>query len=110
MAARSSFKCVALKLGGKSHVVIFDDCDLKNAVKWTVEGLCNFSGQVCVAASRVFVQEDEKVYMKEYVNALQVSAGKVGNPTAVGTEFGPLADKAQFDRISGFVEPAQKGP
>jgi aldehyde dehydrogenase (NAD+) len=53
MAAKSNLKRVTLELGGKSPAVVFDDCNLENAVNWTVNAITGHSGQVCFAASRV---------------------------------------------------------
>jgi aldehyde dehydrogenase (NAD+) len=46
MAAKSNLKRVTLELGGKSPAVIFNDCDIDNAVKWTVNSVTTASGQV----------------------------------------------------------------
>ena len=50
-AARSNLKRVTLELGGKSPAVIFDDCNLDNALMWTTNAVLARSGQVCAAAT-----------------------------------------------------------
>jgi aldehyde dehydrogenase (NAD+) len=51
-AASSNLKAVTLELGGKSPNIIFDDCDLDNAVKWAAFGIFLNHGQACCAGSR----------------------------------------------------------
>jgi aldehyde dehydrogenase (NAD+) len=110
MAARSNLKRVTLELGGKSPAVVFDDCNLENAVTWTVNAIAANTGQVCFAATRVYVQEgiyDE--FIKRYKQGMQDRIKGIGDPDEEATLMGPLVDKAQFDRVSGFIERGQKG-
>jgi aldehyde dehydrogenase (NAD+) len=105
MAAKSNLKRVTLELGGKSPAVIFDDCNIPNAVKWTVDAITAGSGQTCFAASRVYVQEgiyDE--FMTAYVQAMKDKAKVMGDPEAPGTELAPMVDRAQYERVSGFIQ------
>ncbi|TPX07217.1 uncharacterized protein E0L32_010811 [Thyridium curvatum] len=105
MAARSNLKRVTLELGGKSPAVVFDDCNLENAVSWCANAITANTGQVCFAASRVYVQEG--VYDKfvaAYKKLMEDKAAVVGDPEAESTVLGPLVDKAQFDRVRGFLE------
>ncbi|KAL4951857.1 aldehyde dehydrogenase domain-containing protein [Aspergillus filifer] len=109
MAAESNLKRVTLELGGKSPAVVFDDSNLDNAVTWCVNAITANSGQVCFAASRVYVQEgiiDE--FTKRYKAALEERASKINDPENEGTLMGPLVDKAQFQRVTGFVERGQE--
>jgi len=110
MAARSNLKRVTLELGGKSPAVVFDDCNLENAVTWTVNAIAANTGQVCFAATRVYVQEgiyDE--FIKRYKQGMQDKIKGIGDPDDEATLMGPLVDKAQFDRVNGFIERGQKG-
>lgn len=105
MAARSNLKRVTLELGGKSPAVVFDDCNLDNAVAWCANAITANTGQVCFAASRVYVQEGiYKKFVAKYKQAMQDKAAAVGDPDAATTTIGPLVDKMQFDRVSGFIE------
>ena len=110
MAARSNLKRVTLELGGKSPAVVFDDCNIENAVTWTVNAIAANTGQVCFAATRVYVQEgiyDE--FIKRYKQGMQDKIKGIGDPDEEATLMGPLVDKAQFDRVNGFIERGQKG-
>lgn len=111
MAAESNLKRVTLELGGKSPAVVFDDCNLDNAVTWCVNAIAANTGQVCFAASRVYVQEGilDK-FTEKYKAALEERAKAISDPEDETTLMGPLVDDAQFQRVTGFIERgAQQG-
>ena len=56
-ATNSNLKRVTLELGGKSPSIIFPDADIENALTMSSQNFLLNSGQVCVAATRVFVHE-----------------------------------------------------
>lgn len=56
-AASVNLKNITLETGGKSPLIVFDDCDLDQAVKWGHMGIMYNSGQICTATSRILVQE-----------------------------------------------------
>lgn len=110
LAARSNLKKVTLELGGKSPAVVFDDCNLANALDWTVRSILTNTGQACHAATRVYVQEgiyDE--FARRYKAALEAQAKTIGDPDSASTTVGPLVDEAQFKRVSGFIERGAAG-
>jgi acyl-CoA reductase-like NAD-dependent aldehyde dehydrogenase len=93
---------VSLELGGKSPILIFDDADLDGAVNGAVAGNFGASGQSCVAGSRVFVQSgihDE--FIAELVR--RAEAIRIGDPLDDDSQMGPLATRAQRDRIEAVV-------
>ena len=55
--ASVNMKNITLETGGKSPLIVFDDADLDQAVKWSHTGIMYNQGQVCTATSRVFVHE-----------------------------------------------------
>ncbi|HET9996526.1 MAG TPA: aldehyde dehydrogenase family protein, partial [Nocardioides sp.] len=94
---------VSLELGGKGANVVFEDADLDNAVRWTVEAIFRNSGQVCLAGSRLFVASaiyDE--FMERFVAAAE--ALTVGDPSDPATKFASLASKRHFDKVTSYVE------
>ncbi|KAJ6104510.1 hypothetical protein N7523_010830 [Penicillium sp. IBT 18751x] len=105
MAAESNLKRVTLELGGKSPAVVFGDCDLDNAVTWCVNAIAANTGQVCFAASRVYVQEGilDK-FTERYKAALEERAKSINDPEESTTLMGPLVDETQFRRVTGFIE------
>ncbi|KAK0857495.1 hypothetical protein LTS02_010149 [Friedmanniomyces endolithicus] len=103
-AAKSNLKHVSLELGGKSPALVFDDADLDNVVEHTSVSFLRNSGQICFASSRVLVQEGiASKYIEAIKTAFENADKKMGDPSLEDTAFGPLADKAQFERVMGFL-------
>ncbi|KIV98709.1 uncharacterized protein PV09_09536 [Verruconis gallopava] len=107
LAAKSNLKRVTLELGGKSPAIVFNDANLDNAIKWTVNALTTNSGQICFAATKLFVQDGiyEK-FLAGYMKSLMEKKDLIGDPEKEGTEIGPVVDKAQYDRIMGIISTA----
>lgn len=101
--AAESLKRLTFELGGKSPNVVFADADLDAAVEGAYLGLFFNQGQCCCAGSRLFVEE--KIH-DQFVAKLRAKATrrKIGNPFDPATEQGPQVDKAQFDKILGYIE------
>lgn len=49
--ASGSMKNITLETGGKSPLLVFDDADLDQAVKWSHIGIMSNMGQICSAVS-----------------------------------------------------------
>jgi len=102
-AAGSNLKRVTLELGGKSPVIIFDDCDLDKAVEAAYQGVFINSGQVCAAGTRVFVQDT--VYDEFILKCVERAKKRtVGNPFEVQNEQGPQVSKKQFDSVMKYIK------
>jgi aldehyde dehydrogenase (NAD+) len=101
-AAAPTVKRVTQELGGKSANIILDDADLADAVKYGVQACFRNSGQSCNAPTRMLVPRSK---MAEAVNAAEQTANAthVGNPFTEGTHLGPLASKAQFDKVQRLI-------
>ena len=75
----------------------------------TVNAITARTGQVCFAASRVYVQEGiAKTFIKAYVDRMKAAADGIGDPQDPTTKLGPLADEAQYQRVRGFIERGKK--
>lgn len=53
--AASNIKNVILETGGKSPLLVFQDVDLEQAVKWAHAGIMSNQGQICSGTSRIIV-------------------------------------------------------
>lgn len=101
LAARSR-KTVTLELGGKSPNIVFDDADLDQAVKGVVSGIFAATGQSCQAGSRLLIQESiHDAFVQKLVDF--VSTAKMGDPSLMETQIGPVATRPQFDKIMGYI-------
>jgi aldehyde dehydrogenase (NAD+) len=107
-AAKSNLKYCTLECGGKSPLVILEDADLEQAVKWAAFGIFFNKGEICTASSRIYVQEsiyDKFLTMyKDHVEEAYVQ----GDQFTPGVNVGPTVSKAQQEKILGFIESARK--
>ena len=102
-ASAGNLKHVSLELGGKSPLIIFDDADLPAATETALWGIFANSGQNCVAASRLYVQESVYESVLEQL-AEKASALTVGPGLAPESDIGPLISQTQLDRVLGYVD------
>jgi acyl-CoA reductase-like NAD-dependent aldehyde dehydrogenase len=104
-AARSNLKRVTLELGGKSPALIFEDANLENAVTWTINGILTRSGQLCIAASRVYVQRSiADQFIQEYTKKMKEAVDSYGDPQDPAVKLGPMVDESQLERVKNMVE------
>jgi aminomuconate-semialdehyde/2-hydroxymuconate-6-semialdehyde dehydrogenase len=103
-AAAPNIVPLSFELGGKSPLLVFDDCDLDLAVDLAVEQFDN-AGQVCLGAFRLLVHES---IADEFLDrVVERASGLVqGDPRDEATDVSALVSRAHFDRVSGFVERA----
>ncbi|SSB98692.1 Acyl-CoA reductase [Pseudomonas sp. 43mfcvi1.1] len=96
------FKRVALELGGKSPQIVFDDASFDDALRGCALGLFVNQGQVCAAGSRILVQRS---IADRFAAALADAARavKVGDPRQPDVQMGPVAKKAQFERVNRYI-------
>ncbi|XP_073908147.1 aldehyde dehydrogenase 1A1-like isoform X2 [Castor canadensis] len=106
-AGKSNLKRVTLELGGKSPCIVFADADLDHAVEFAHHGVFAHQGQICIAASRLFV--DESIY-DEFVRRSVERAKQyiLGNPLTPGITQGPQIDKEQYNKILDLIESGKK--
>ena len=105
-SARSNLKRCYLELGGKSPNIVFADApDLEQTAKVSAAGIFRNAGQVCVAGSRLLVEE---AIHDEFVAALSkhASAMTVGNPLDLNTNIGAVNNLPQLEGNLGFVTKA----
>ncbi|MBX3665690.1 MAG: NADP-dependent succinate-semialdehyde dehydrogenase [Burkholderiales bacterium] len=102
-------KKVSLELGGNAPFVVFDDADLASAVEGAMASKFRNTGQTCVCANRIFVQDG--VYEKfSKMLADKVSQMKVGNGLEDGNAQGPLIDMKAVEKVEEHIADAlEKG-
>jgi succinate-semialdehyde dehydrogenase/glutarate-semialdehyde dehydrogenase len=99
-------KKISLELGGNAPFLVFDDADLDAALDGAI--LCKFrnSGQTCITANRIYVQDSiHDEFVERYaarIRALQVGPG--GDPAS---NVGPLIDADALDKVERHVADAQ---
>jgi betaine-aldehyde dehydrogenase len=103
--AAATLKRLTLELGGKTPMVVFDDADLDATVPLLVAAVTAFTGQFCMAGSRVLVQRGVADEVRERLRRL-LSQVVVGSGEDPASQMGPLIDKAAVERVDRFVEEA----
>ena len=99
-AGAKGIKNVTLELGGKSPLIIFDDANLKNAVKGAL--MANFlsQGEVCSNGTRVFIQRGiYDKFVAEFVR--QAKNMKVGDPMNEDTTVGGTISEDHAKKVLG---------
>jgi succinate-semialdehyde dehydrogenase/glutarate-semialdehyde dehydrogenase len=98
-------KKVSLELGGNAPFIVFDDADLDEAVKGAIASKYRNTGQTCVCANRLLVQNG--VYdafaakLAEAVKALKVADGMTE-----GAQQGPLIDMSAIEKVEDHIRDA----
>lgn len=102
-AGESNMKRVWLEAGGKSANIIFADCpDLDKAVSATAAGIFYNQGQVCIAGTRLLLEDS---IADDFLTRLQAQARhwQPGDPLDPDTTMGMLIDNAHADTVHTFI-------
>ena len=101
----NSVKRISMELGGNAPLIVFNDADIEVAVKETLASKYRNSGQTCVCANRIFVQEG--IYEK-YSEALakKVNSFNVGDGFEDASDIGPLIDESGLKKVERHLEDA----
>ncbi|WP_374527002.1 aldehyde dehydrogenase [Novosphingobium sp.] len=96
-----------LELGGKSAQIVCKSANIDAAVEGVTASTVFNKGEVCLAGSRVFVHEAVR---DEFVEKLvaQIRKIRIGDPLEWSTQLGAMASKAQFEKVSSYLDLAQE--
>ena len=100
-------KKVSLELGGNAPFLVFDDCDLDAAIAGAM--MCKFrnSGQTCITANRMYVQDSiHDEFVERFAAAISQLA--VGAGTSRGVNVGPLIDGDALAKVERHVRDARE--
>jgi acyl-CoA reductase-like NAD-dependent aldehyde dehydrogenase len=106
-SAAQTLKRLTLELGGNDAAIVLDDVDPKDVAPKLFAGATMNSGQVCLAIKRLYVHDS--IY-----DEMCGELGKLAKATIVddgikqGTQMGPLQNKAQFEKVKGFLDEARR--
>jgi len=106
-SAQSNMKRVYQELGGKSPNIIFSDTDnLEEAAKVSAMGIFRNSGEVCVAGSRLLVED--KIH-DEFLNLISNFSSnlKIGDPLDIQNDVGAINSESQLQSDMNFVKKAE---
>ena len=106
-SAAGTLKRLTLELGGNDAAIVLDDADPKVVAPKIYAAATFLSGQGCIAIKRVYVHDS--IY-----DAVCDELGRLARETVVGdgledgTQMGPIQNRAQFERVKGFLEDARR--
>ena len=100
-----TIKKISLELGGNAPFIVFDDADLDGAVAGAITCKYRNSGQTCISANRMLVQEgiydDFLALFTDAVRGLKVADG-----FTEGVNVGPLIDEPAVEKVERHVADA----
>jgi succinate-semialdehyde dehydrogenase/glutarate-semialdehyde dehydrogenase len=100
-----TIKKLSLELGGNAPFIVFDDADLAAAVEGAIVAKYRNTGQTCVCANRLLVQEGIYERFVEQL-ASRVQSLKVGPGSEEGVAQGPLIDEAGLAKVEAHIADA----
>jgi aminomuconate-semialdehyde/2-hydroxymuconate-6-semialdehyde dehydrogenase len=102
-AAAATLKKVSFELGGTGANIVFADADLDEALNTAVRAAFRNQGEICLAGSRLFVQE---AVFDDFVQKLvaKVERIKVGDPLDPATQMGALISKEHMEKVESYME------
>jgi len=98
-------KKVSMELGGNAPFIVFDDADLDAAVQGAMISKYRNTGQTCVCANRIYVQEGIYDAFAERL-ARAVAGLRVGDGLAGPTDQGPLIDAKALEKVRAHIDDA----
>lgn len=105
--AAGTMKAITLETGGKSPLIVFEDVDIDQAVRWAHEGIMSNQGQVCTATSRLLLHNkihDE--FLEKFIQFTKTTS-ILGDPFSPSTYQGPQVSNVQAEKIQAFIASAR---
>jgi len=96
--ASGTLKRLTLELGGNDAAIVMPDVEIDAVAKELFWGALVNSGQICIAAKRLYIHESIYERMAQALVALAAST-RMGPGTCDGVELGPVQNRRQFDRL-----------
>lgn len=102
----ATLKRMTLELGGNDAAIILPDVDVETVAPQVFAAAFGNSGQICAAIKRLYIHAD--IYDR-FAAALADLArqARIGDGSAEGTQFGPMQNRQQFDRVRDLIEDAR---
>ena len=98
-----TLKHTTMELGGKSPNIVFADANVEAAVQTAFWAIFWNKGEVCVAGSRLIVERPIYEEVLERLTKL-VKSAVLGDPLLPTTQVGPIASKAEYDKVLRYVD------
>ncbi|MBM7094882.1 5-carboxymethyl-2-hydroxymuconate semialdehyde dehydrogenase [Bacillus sp. H-16] len=100
-------KRFSMELGGKSPIIVFDDCDVDRAIDACTWGIFSFNGERCTANSRLFIHENlYDTFVEQLID--RVKNIRVGDPLDDKTQVGPLIHTDHYENVKRYLGIAEE--
>ena len=106
-SSANTLKRLTLELGGNDPAIILEDVDVKQTAQAIFSNAFLNNGQVCLAVKRAYVHNDIYDAMCSEL-AVLADAAIVDDGSKQGTQIGPIQNKAQYEKVKGFLETARR--
>jgi succinate-semialdehyde dehydrogenase/glutarate-semialdehyde dehydrogenase len=100
-----TIKKVSLELGGNAPFLVFDDADLDAAVTGAMQSKFRNTGQTCVCANRIYVQDSVYDAFAEKLGKAMAKL-RIGDGLKGETDQGPLINKEAVDKVEEHISDA----
>lgn len=107
-AAQSNVKRVALELGGKSPLVVFEDADLDAAASAAAWGCFYNSGETCHASTRLIVHRSVQDALIAKIEAVTKSDIALAHPLEPSAQIGALIEEEHMTKVLGMIAAGEK--
>ncbi|MET3513887.1 acyl-CoA reductase-like NAD-dependent aldehyde dehydrogenase [Pseudacidovorax sp. 1753] len=101
-SASANLKRLTLELGGNDAAIVMPDVDVEAAARALFDGAFANSGQICIAAKRLFVHDAIYDRFAAAFTAL-AKAARLGPGDQEGVDFGPVQNRPQYERLVALL-------
>jgi acyl-CoA reductase-like NAD-dependent aldehyde dehydrogenase len=105
-SAAADLKRVTLELGGNDAAIVLPDVDVAEVAPKLFFGSFYNTAQVCIATKRMYIHDDIYDAMRDEFHRLAKEA-VVGDGAEQGVQYGPVQNRAQYDRVRGLIDGAR---
>jgi acyl-CoA reductase-like NAD-dependent aldehyde dehydrogenase len=102
-----TLKRFTLELGGNDAAILLDDVDPVEVAPKVFGAAMMNAGQICLGAKRIYVHDSQYDQVCDELGRL-ARESVVDDGLKQGTQMGPLQNKAQFEKVKGFLEDARR--
>jgi uncharacterized protein GlcG (DUF336 family) len=106
-SASDSLKRITLELGGNDPAIILPDVDVPAVAEQLFWAAFSNSGQICLAAKRVYIHADIYDEMKQALAAYAATV-TVGDGTEEAVQLGPVSNRRQYETVIDLIRDAQE--
>lgn len=105
-SASRDLKRITLELGGNDAAIVLADVDPAKVAAPLFAGAFGNTSQICVATKRLYVHDEIYDDVRDRLVAM-VRAAEVGDGSEQGIQFGPIQNRAQFERVKDLLQSAK---